>query len=239
MKLNNFISKWSTNKTLLNVIYVLTVFNVIGYMMMGNLNLVLFFIVMALLLYNFTKNMTYVLGIPLVFVNLVALSRRSIEGMENATPADEDGKKKKIAKKVIEKKSEQKKASANEAGLDVDSGAEVEHDDAQDDPMMTTDKSGFEIGKKKGSKIDYATTVEDAYDELNKILGSDGIKRLTDDTQHLMKQQMQLAEAMKGMGPIIKNIEPMMKNMKDMMSNMGDGNNGLGSIMNMAKSFAQ
>ena len=35
--------------------------------------------------------------------------------------------------------------------------------------------------------------------DLNKIIGGDGIKRLTDDTQKLMNQQLQLAEAMKNM----------------------------------------
>ena len=55
-------------------------------------------------------------------------------------------------------------------------------------------KEDFEVGRRKNgaAKIDYASTIEDAYDDLNKILGSDGIKRLTDDTQGLMKQQMEL-----------------------------------------------
>ena len=86
--------------------------------------------------------------------------------------------------------------------------------------------------------IDYATTIEDAYDELNNILGSDGIQRLTSDSQNLMKQQMQLAEAMKGMTPVIQSIAPMVENLKGMMGQMGDGKEGLGSIMDLAKKFA-
>ena len=59
---------------------------------------------------------------------------------------------------------------------------------------MLTDES-FEVGRAKrggGYNIDYASTIEDAYDELNKIIGGDGIQKLTGDTQNLMKQQMQL-----------------------------------------------
>jgi hypothetical protein len=102
------------------------------------------------------------------------------------------------------------------------------------------EQQGFEAGRRKnsGHNIDYATTVEDAYDELNNILGSDGIHRLTSDTQNLMKQQMQLAEAMKGIGPVIKSIAPMVENLKGMMGQMGDGNEGLGSILDLAKKFS-
>jgi hypothetical protein len=49
-----------------------------------------------------------------------------------------------------------------------------------------------------------------------------------------MKQQMQLAESMKGMGPIIENIKPMMEQMKGMMAGM-DGKDGLKPIMDIAK----
>ena len=109
------------------------------------------------------------------------------------------------------------------------------------DPIITADvakKDSFEVGRSKNgaSKIDYASTIEDAYDDLNKILGSDGIKRLTSDTQGLMKQQMQLAESMKGMGPIIENIKPMMDQMKGMMAGM-DGKDG--SIMDIAKKLTE
>ena len=64
--------------------------------------------------------------------------------------------------------------------------------------------------KKNDNRIDYAATVEDAYDDLNKILGGDGIKRLTDDTQKLMGQQLQLAEAMKGMSPLLNQAKQLL-----------------------------
>jgi hypothetical protein len=45
--------------------------------------------------------------------------------------------------------------------------------------------------KKKGgsNRIDYASTLEEAYDNLDSILGGDGIKNLTNDTQKLMSKQ--------------------------------------------------
>ncbi len=116
-----------------------------------------------------------------------------------------------------------------------------------DDSSKTTNEDtnnaindeSFEVGRSKnrGYNIDYASTIEDAYDELNKVLGSDGIKKLTTDSQSLMKQQMQLAESMKSMAPMIKSMAPMMQQAKDMLGGMGDGKNGLGGIMEIAKKF--
>ena len=96
----------------------------------------------------------------------------------------------------------------------------------------------YRPGKNRGYEIDYATTIEDAYDQLNSILGSDGVQRLTSDTQNLMKQQMQLAEAMKNMEPMVQSIAPMVKNLQGMMGQMGDGKEGLNGLMDLAKKFA-
>lgn len=60
------------------------------------------------------------------------------------------------------------------------------------------------------SRIDYATTLEDAYDNLDKILGSDGINRLSNDTQRLMQQQQKLFDTMSNMMPMINTAKDMM-----------------------------
>ena len=74
-------------------------------------------------------------------------------------------------------------------------------------------KNGFRSAGKKGDRIDYATTLEDAYSNLNNMIGKDGIKNLTRDTSALMKQQMQLASAMKGMQPLIGQAKEMMNSL--------------------------
>ena len=76
----------------------------------------------------------------------------------------------------------------------------------------------------KPNRIDYASTVEDAYEDLNKILGGDGIKRLTDDTQKLMSQQLQLADAMKGMTPLMEQAKSLLQGFD--LKNLG----GLGDL---------
>jgi hypothetical protein len=118
-------------------------------------------------------------------------------------------------------------------------GTDTEHKTGVAASNVKTDEH-FEVGRAKngGSKIDYASTIENAYDELNKVLGSDGIKSLTDDTQKLMKQQAQLAESMQGLAPLVEKMMPMAQQMKGMMEGM-DGNGGMSGLMDMAQKMAK
>ena len=231
MNLNSTVSKILTNKWVLNIISFLALFNVIGYMVMGNFTNVLFFIVLAVLVSNFSKNMIIVLGTPLIIVNLFTMKNGTLEGMKNTvedamddssnvTNDKNDTNDKKGQKDVIKKKDEtsvlNERAKPDSEIVSPDDAKKEESDIVSADAAK---KEVFEVGRIKngGSKIDYASTIEDAYDDLNKILGSDGIKRLTDDTQGLMKQQKQLAESMKSMKPLVEGMMPFITKMKGMM----------------------
>jgi hypothetical protein len=236
MKVPSVLKKLLTNRIVLNIVGLLAIFNMIGYLISGNITPVLFFIVLAILITHFSKNMIIVLGIPLILVNLFVMKASNIEGMETNTSNSVDTDKIKDAiadkqKSSTSDSSSDKQDSKSKQGLPI---TPINSD------SKTTDES-FEVGRAKkrggGYDIDYASTVEDAYDQLNSILGSEGIKRLTDDTQKLMQQQMQLAESMKGMGPMIKNMEPMMNQAKSLLEGMDDNNGGLGGIMELAKKF--
>ena len=85
MKLNSSVSKFLTNKWVLYIVALLALFNVIGDMVIGNINAILYFIVFAVLVRYFSKNMTIVLGVPLLITNLLELRVNMIEGMENNT----------------------------------------------------------------------------------------------------------------------------------------------------------
>ena len=242
MKLNSAMSKFLTNKWVLNIVAFLALFNVIGYIVMGNLNTVLYFIIFAVLVRYFSKNMTIVLGVPLLIVNILALKQNMIEGMENNDkPMNNNGNKKrnpvtKPADKRADKRDDKPDAVSSQ-GLVMSSIASNEEKDNNAAQSTGTEQQGFEPGRRKnrGYDIDYATTIEDAYDELNNILGSDGIHRLTSDTQNLMKQQMQLAEAMKGMGSLVESIQPMVGQLQDMMGSNGDSKTSISGVMDLAK----
>jgi hypothetical protein len=175
--------------------------------------------------------MIIVLGTPLVIVNLFAMRNGTFEGFK-----DGETKTDTTTDKSIDKKNGDKPKKTGD--IPMSPGTEA----PESDPISAdaAKKEDFEVGRRKNgaAKIDYASTIEAAYDDLNNILGSDGIKRLTSDTQGLMKQQMQLAKSMEGMGPLIEGIKPMMEQMKGLMQGM-DGKEGIGSVMEVAKKLTE
>jgi hypothetical protein len=68
------------------------------------------------------------------------------------------------------------------------------------------------------SRIDHAATMENAYDNLNKMLGEGGMKNLTKDTQGLMNQQKDLMDQ-------LKNFAPLMDQAGDMLDKLGGMDN--------------
>jgi hypothetical protein len=233
-KINKTTTKLLTNKMVLNVVAILAFLNIIGYLMMGKLNDVAYFIIIAILTRYFSKNMIVVLGVPLVITNLLACKCAVTEGMNNRMDSNQNNENKQKKAAVLKsKQNNNDEENNNERYLD-DSTMNNSIAANMNNKMNTQD--GFENGRKKHDKynIDYASTIENAYDDLNNILGSDGIQRLTSDTQKLMNQQMQLAEAMKGMGPMVESLSPMVDQLKGMM-----GDNGMQNMMDLAKQFTK
>jgi hypothetical protein len=187
--------------------------------------------------------MGIILLVPLILVNLFMFtsksSRNTREGLENNSDnADEESKKN-------NKQTTTSGSSSGGSGLVVTPLDHSSNEDIQktmdEQPIKSDVDESFEVGRNKksnkGYNIDYASTVEDAYDELNKILGSDGIKRLTADTQNLMKQQMKLAESMKSMEPLIAGMAPIMKQAEGLLGSLGENGN-MGNLANIAKQFS-
>lgn len=251
-KINKTTSKLLTNKMVLNVVAILAFLNIIGYLMMGKLNDVAYFIIIAILTRYFSKNMIVVLGVPLVIINLLACKCAVTEGMNNRMGSNQNNQNKQNNSNNNNNSNQNKQKMAavlksKQNNNDDENNNEKNNERYLDESTMNNSiaanmnnkmntQDGFENGRKKHDKynIDYASTIEDAYDELNNILGSDGIQRLTSDTQKLMNQQMQLAEAMKGMGPMVQSLSPMVEQLKGMM-----GDNGMQNMMDLAKQFTK
>lgn len=224
MKINASISKILSNKYLLNIIYVLCFFNVIGYLIYRKFDIVIIFFLLVFLFSKFSKYLTIVFGCPLIIINLFNMNYKLYEGLENNDSKKDDSEKNENVNNHVNtdsKKSEDpiKNSSTN----------------TYMESSNTKMDESFEVGrnKKKGSyEIDYASTVEEAYDELNKIIGGDGMKKLTGDTQGLIKQQMELTKAMEGMAPLINGMGPLLNQAKGLLGSMDTSN-----IADMAKKF--
>lgn len=220
MKIKSVISKILTNKTALYIVFTVSLLNLLGYIIMGNIEATIYFVLFGFLGSLFSKNFIIILLIPLILVNTIVLfkgGKRIYEGMTNSDNTTDkqntDAKNENKNGKTTSNKNTKNKLQTNQ-GLPI---TPLEHSDNTEgaDSSEEHNAESFEVGQAKngGYKIDYASTIEDAYDQLNGILGSDGIKRLTSDTQGLIQQQMQLTKAMEGMQPLIKNMKPLLENM--------------------------
>ncbi len=85
----------ATDKNVLYIMLVIAVVNVLGYLMMGNFEAVVFFAIVAYLSTFFTKNMVFVFLISILATNFLMVSRvnyltfaNAKEGMQNKDAAD-------------------------------------------------------------------------------------------------------------------------------------------------------
>lgn len=232
MKIPSSVSKMLTNKYVLYIIAFLAFTSTFGYMLMGNINAVILFALVGYIMTFFSKNMALILLVPLITTNFMVAGMAVKEGLDNMNMTDEE--KAAVAEKKEDKKEEvvataSADTSASEGSTDpaisdaadkiatkkADVAAKV---DSNATATATPPPESFEVGRKNsskgGSRIDYGATIETAYDDLNNILGGENIQKLTSDTQRLMKQQLQLADAMKQMGPIMGQAKGMLEGMK-------------------------
>ena len=249
------LSKILENKYVLYFVFILAIINLFGYMVTGNFNSIVFFVLVAFLTRYFSKNMIIILTIPLVLTSVFMVGKKVKESFENASNKDsnvEDAKKKvekfqemiNIIEREIRELKEEKGKLVKERKYDEAEkvNREIKVKNEMIDDLVKKQNRNEQIieGTKKNKKekmssmynkpnrIDYASTVEDAYEDLNKILGGNGIKQLTDDTQKLMKQQLQLADAMKSMSPLMEQAKGLLQ---------GFDLKNLGSLTNVGKNL--
>lgn len=67
--------------------------------------------------------------------------------------------------------------------------------------------------KESKSEIDYASTISEAYDNLDKLIGKDGIEKMTLNTAELAEKQKQLMKNLENMQPIMEKAGEMLKNL--------------------------
>lgn len=203
MKLSKGVHKVLEDKAVLYVVLFLAVATLLGYVMIGNTRAVIVFVLLAYITHNFTKNMIIVLAVPLVFTSMLIAGSAIKEGLTSKAEPENP------------KKEEEYIAEENKPIDD-------KKKDGKDKGPTSEEFTGY---SQNTNRVDYAATIEDAYDDLHKMVGEGGIKSLTADTKKLMNQQLELADAMKNMGPLMEQAKSMMdgfdfKNMGDMSSLM-------------------
>ena len=204
-----------TNKTLLYVLTFLAVVHILGYLSMNDMQSVVLILAIGSLTYFFSKNMIVILFCAIFFTNLLNASKIGgryltlpyVEGMRNKKEGMMHKKKNKI--EAMSDKVDVK-MTQDAAAIPGVMGMQNKNKKAGFVSKTTKKKEGM---KKKNDDevevddeefVDHAKTLEKAYDNMERILGSEGMQKMTDETKHLIKQQKDLASNLKGMTPIVK-----------------------------------
>lgn len=259
------------NRNVLYVVLFLAVANLFSYLMLKQLDAVIFFIIIGFLTTYFSKNMIVILltsmisTFLLVQVNLLGQTVR--EGMDGVV--DTSGNTTNTTNKVVDasgnstldaktttssdaKVGDSTKGSIN-AALNALSTSEIsitpeqrailtagnpaanntqanktEPFQQQLNPARFNASDDDDTPRHK-PKIDYAATLESAYDNLDKLLSSDAIRNMSADTGRLAEKQKQL------MGNIEK-MTPLMEKAGDILGKLDIGGI-MGGLNDKLKSF--
>jgi hypothetical protein len=222
------LNKILQSKILLYVVAVVALIYVVQLLNDRKNNMVAVFAITALLSTYFSKNMIVNLGIALALTIAVGASNILQEGFEDNDEEDKDEEDDKPKKKEGMKT---KKKGKTAYFLNVDDECvTATPTDCAEGECYTNNKCTEKFGQrsvpkstpasvdgkndKPGDRIDYASTLEMAYDNLQGMLGEGGMKGLTDETKRLVSQQQTLMESLKTMTPIMKSAKETLDNME-------------------------
>jgi hypothetical protein len=223
--LESYLNPLFTNKYFLYAIVFLSATSNLGYLLANNINAVGFFIIIGIIMVNFSKNMAVVLTVCLVATNfLVATKTR--EGMKNpfTTEGFEEDEDEKEGFEGGD--DEDEKEGFEGGGDDEDEKEGFEGGDDDEDVKEgfegggDDEDEGFEMPEKKKDgdappggtpQLDYGQSATNAYKDLDNILDPAAIDKLTKETMELMEQQQTLYTSMQSMAPLLSQANTLLK----------------------------
>ena len=220
------------NKYVLYVLLVLAIINVLGYVALQDYDSLALFVAVGVLSTYFSKNMAVNLLLAIAVTSLIAVNKRVVEGMKNEDDDDEEEEKpKKKAKKAKKGKKEGMNspectgsgASTCPAGKVCNAGQCVPETFQNNVPPSSPAAVDEDDDEAVGDRIDYAATMEQAYDNLQTMLGDDGIKSITSETKKLVNQQKDLMKTLNSMAPVLNTAKETLSGMD--LPNIGEMGN--------------
>jgi len=223
------------NKYFLYFVFIIAFFNILGYIGTNNYKALICFILVGFITTRFNKNMAVVLLsailITAILLPLFHLSSAK-EGMKNATSTSTSSSSKKTnPTKKPTKKEGYGNNIAEGVNIETAHGNNFEEQETKvknTESLDTLNKGLKGNGKKTSNHIDLAATLEESYDNLNSMLGTEGITNLTNDTKQLMAQQEKLYKNMEAMTPLVNSAKKMLESF-----DMSKFNDMLGSVSSL------
>ena len=205
-------NKLVNNKIVLYIVALICLFDILGYIMRYEFSAVLFFYLIGMITFNYTKNMTVVLGTALLMTSLMHLIRNMM-GFKEGFKEGKDDEEKDLTEMV-------KKVAQQEGEKDEEEGEEEEAEEVEEEEEQETVKNKKKSGYQNKMKLNpgmyntpnkeqiskqlgKAGQMEKAYDNLDKMIGQEGIKSISSHTKKLVKQQNDLMKDLKDITPTL------------------------------------
>ena len=202
---NAMFNKLVNNKITLYIVAIIAFITLIGNIMNSEVSAIFLFFLAGGVAYSFTKNMTIVLGSSIISTSVATMLssyfvyKEGLEGLEdisdpsnNNISSNKEGSSKKVRP--------MKKVSADENIPSKTSNSDNAEALTQLTPALFNNIPNKDQMQKQLGK---ATEMEQAYDNLEKIMGKDNIQSISTDTKDLIKQQNELIKQLKTMTPAL------------------------------------
>jgi hypothetical protein len=222
------------NKYVLYLVLVLAIINAVGLLQEQDYDSLLLLTIVGLLSSYFTKNMVVVLGIAMTVANYnyIQDNLSMLEGFKGGK-----GKGKSDAEKCwksdgsewVHQKQHKKEGDcpepmcwASEGNKNSCGPARKKQGFGQRNvPKSKSASVNSDDDETDEARVDYAATLEGAYENLQNMLGDEGMKGLTNETKNLVKQQKGLMESLSTMTPVLKSAKKTLDDL-DLGSATGD-----------------
>ena len=178
LKVNDIIK----NKYLLYFVAIIAFFLLINLIITNKFTGILLFYVSGVLAYYFTKNMTIVLGVAIIstfFANILNGMFNLQEGFKEGL---EDG-------------------SGNMTNMDGSGNFGNMKNGYQNQIPLNPSELSIPNKESVSKQLGKANKLESAYDNLEKVIGSNGIKSMSGDTEKLIEKQGELLKQLKELTP--------------------------------------
>ena len=222
---NSFVNKTLNNKYVLYLVAAVSLLDILGYILKQQFSAVLFFYLIAMIVFYFNKNMTLVLGSALIgttllhiLKNLMGIKEGFKEGNEHSdSEEDTTGEE---AEEATEEEATEEEATDEEATEEVEKLLKKTGNE-DTEPMKNKRNAGMKKKEKYANQkinpglynipnkdnlkkqLGKADKMENAYDNLEKVVGENGIKSMSNNTKELVKQQNELLKGLKEVTPAI------------------------------------
>ena len=200
------LNKLLKNDKVLYLVCFLAFTNLVSFASVRDYDALVLFIALAVLTSSFSKNYIIILSVSMLVTQL--MRKRIREGMKEGLEEEKEKEKEEKEEKMTNRNGKKHKGEA-----------------------MRNKKGKKKKERFSSGKIDHAATVEQAYDNLDNVIGKDGINNLTDDTKQLLDQQERLMQQIQNATPVLNKAMDMLNSPTFEKMASGEGMKGIESMM--------